>query len=69
MTTKVTIEAEIHSQEKRVQVQVLENGVAQETIYLKPGQKTEQYVYGDRMLGIAEVDAAVDTVDTAATNQ
>ena len=57
MTTKVTIEAEIHDQKKAVRVKIDRGGAGDDVVTIGPGEKTEQYVYDTQSFVITEVDA------------
>lgn len=57
MTTKVTIEAEIHNQQKAVRVRIDRGGASDEVVTIGPGEKSEQYVHDTQSLVITEVDA------------
>lgn len=60
MTTKITITAEIHDQRKVARVVVSTHGTPHPEILLKPGESTEQYVWGGQTIAIEEIDAPLE---------
>ena len=60
MTTKVTIKAEVHNQEKEVRVNITHTSGIVTSIFLKSGEETEQYVYDGQTIAVCEVDCDDD---------